>query len=117
MIKHLTLIGFLYGAGIFWAAPLFTTARDPFDSIYPVLAQLPAFLFMGLLLREFRRAPVIGLLAGEATFPILKGANLWPLSIIMTAVYMIPGLVAYFLLAKTLAKSRQKAIPHIQARE
>lgn len=100
------VICFVYGAAVFWAAPMFTSARDPFDSVYPLLAQFPAFVLMGLLLREFRRGPILWLLAGEATFPILKGSNLWPLSIIMTAIYMIPGIVVYAVLAKVLGKSR-----------
>jgi hypothetical protein len=102
-------ICFLYGAAVFWAAPLFTHVRDPFDSIYPVCAQLPVFLFLGIILREFRWKFVLWLLAGEATYPILKGSNLWPLSIVVTLFYMVPGILIYAGAAKFLGRPGQNA--------
>lgn len=108
--NKVAIISFLYGAAVFWAAPLFTSARDPFDSVYPILGQFPAFIATAFLLRKFRTAPILWLLAGEATFPILKGSNLWPLSIIVTAVYMVPGIVIYAVLAKVLGKRQLETI-------
>lgn len=104
MEKRSHLSCFLYGATLFWVAPLFTSVRDPFDSIYPVLAQLPAFFLLGILLRKFNWKPILWLLAGESTYPILKGSNLWPLSIIVTFVYMVPGIIVYVTIAKIFGK-------------
>jgi hypothetical protein len=94
-LSRWTLCCVLYGAALFWLAPLFVSVRDPFDSMYPILAQAPAFIALAFGLRRFEWRPVLGLFVGEATFPILKGSNLWPLSLIVIAFYLLPWTLAY----------------------
>lgn len=103
-LSRWTLFCALYGAALFWLAPLFVSARDPFDSMYPIWAQAPAFIALAIGLRRFEKRPVLGLFVGEATFPILKGSNLWPLSLIVIAFYLLPWTLAYMAITWAMAK-------------
>jgi len=93
--KALGAFCIIHGLVSMYVSPFFTGRADPFDSAFPLYAPLPALFICGLLIGHFRMYPIVCIYLGEGAYPILKGSNLWPLSLIVMPFYLAPGALAF----------------------
>lgn len=98
--KALGAFCILYGLLALHVSPYFTGRIDPFDSAYPFYAPIPALILSGLVSGHARIYPILCLYIGEGLYPILKGSNLWPLSLIVMPIYLAPSALVYLIVMR-----------------